>query len=338
MAEVNAAVIGTGNMGQHHARHYSSFSDVKLVAISDTDKAKAALAKRYGCKFYTNYREMLEKEKLDCVSVVVPTTFHKEVAMEVLSHGIHALVEKPISYDLSSANEMIKTARKNNVKLMIGHIERFNPAIRKLKTMADSGDLGEILSIEAKRLAIYHPRIRDSGIIIDLGIHDIDLMNYLLNEKVKTIYAVANRKIVPNPDFEDYANLILTFKNGSTGRIEMSWISPTKIRELNITGSKICCKVNTIEQRIEVTEGFLDTKNHLTWEDYQEFLKKFSPKSKIIQEKNVEPLSIELREFIDSIKYGKAVPVSGEDATEALRIALLAIKSYKESKIIKLQN
>lgn len=336
MPEIKAAVIGLGSMGQHHARHFSNFSDVKLVAVSDIDKTKIALAKRYGCEFYESYREMLEKEKLDCVSVAVPTALHRDVAVETLNRGIHTLVEKPISYDLKSANEVVDVAKKNNTKLMVGHIERFNPAIKKVKELISKGEIGEILSIEAKRLGIYPPRIRGCGVIIDLGIHDIDLMNYILNQDVKSIYAVANHRFVPDP-VEDYANIILNFKNGVIARIESSWISPTKIRELNINGTKSFCKVDIIQQRVDMIESFIETKNQLTWEDYQEFIKKFTPKIRSLQEPNVEPLSIELREFIDAVKYDKQVPVSGDEAIKALKIALLAIKSHKESKIIKVE-
>jgi len=332
---IRVGVIGIGNMGQHHARHYSNFPNVKLVAVADADKKRLAVAKKYGCKFYADYRKMLKEEKLDCVSVAVPTALHAKVAIDALNNGAHVLVEKPISYDLNSANKIMKTARKNGLKLMVGHIERFNPVIKRTKELIDNKEVGDILSLDAKRLAIYHPRIRDCGIIIDLGIHDIDLMNFILNQEVKRVYAVANHRFVPNPRFEDYANVLLTFKNGVIGRIELSWISPRKARELSISGTKNYCKVDLIQQRIEMTDSFLETKEHLTWKDYQEFIKKFTPRIRILQESNVEPLFIELKEFIAAIEKDKPVPISGKDAIKALKIALLAIKSYRENKIIR---
>ncbi|MEM5829234.1 MAG: Gfo/Idh/MocA family oxidoreductase [Candidatus Aenigmatarchaeota archaeon] len=334
LSELKAGVIGLGSMGQHHARHYFNFQDVNLIAVSDIDDNKVEIAKKYNCKFYNNYKEMLEKENLDIVSIAVPTSLHKKVAVDVLNKGIHVLIEKPISYDLRSAKEILKAAKKNKVKLMVGHIERFNPVIRKLKKLIEEKEFGEILSIELKRLSIYHPRIRDCGVIIDLGIHDIDLVNFLLNQKLKSIYVTAFHKFVPNPEFEDYANIILNFKNNTIGKIEVSWISPIKIREITLIGSKNCCKVYTLQQKIEITESFLEKKNTLTWEDYQEFIKKFEPKVKILQEENIEPLQIELRSFVDSVKFDKPVLVTGEEALKALEIATKAIESYKTGKVI----
>ncbi|MEM7817926.1 MAG: Gfo/Idh/MocA family oxidoreductase [Candidatus Aenigmatarchaeota archaeon] len=332
--ELNAGVIGLGSMGQHHARHYFNFHDVNLVAVSDIDKSKIEIAKKYNCKFYINYKDMLRKEDLDIVSIAVPTSLHEKIAVDVLNKGIHVLIEKPISYDLRSAKKILKTAEKNKTMLMVGHVERFNPVIRKLKELIKKGKFGEIVSIESKRLSIYHPRIRDCGVIIDLGIHDIDLINFLFNWKVKSIYATALHKFIPNPNFEDHANIILNFENNAIGKIEVSWISPTKVREITLIGSKNCCKVYTLQQKIEIIESFLEVKNNLTWQDYPEFIKKFEPKVKILQEENVEPLQVELREFVDAVKLNKPVPVSGEEAFKALEIAIKAIRSYKTRKII----
>lgn len=334
LTEVKAGVIGLGNMGQHHARHYFNFPDVKLVAVCDVDKNKIEIAKKYKCNFYTNYKEMLKKENLDIVSIAVPTTLHEKVAVDVLNQGIHVLLEKPISYDLKSAKRILKTARKNKVKLMVGQIERFNPVIRKLKEFIENKNLGEIFSIESKRLSIYHPRIRDCGVIIDLGIHDIDLMNYLLRKQVKKVYAVAAHRFIPNIKFEDHASIILTFKNGIIGKIDLSWISPVKVREINIVASENCCKVYMLQQKIEIIKSFIKIKNRLSWKDYQDFIQKFTPEVKVIEEQNVEPLFIELREFIDAIKNDEPVPVSGKDAINALKIALKAIESSKKGKAI----
>jgi UDP-N-acetylglucosamine 3-dehydrogenase len=336
LMELKAGVIGLGSMGQHHARHYFNFQDVKLVAVSDVDKNKIEIAKKYSCKFYTNYKEMLEKENLDIVSIAVPTTLHEKVALDALNQGIHVLVEKPISYDLKSAKKILKTARKNKVKLMVGHIERFNPAIKKLKELIDNKVFGEIFSLESKRLSVYPPRIKDCGVIIDLGIHDIDLMNYLMKEKIKKVYSVVAHKFIPNTEFEDHASILLTFKNGIIGKIDVSWVSPVKVREMSIVASENCCKVYMLQQKIEIIKSFGEVKNNLSWEDYQEFIKKFSPEIKVIEEQNVEPLFIELRKFVDSVKNDKPVPVSGEEATDALKIALKAIESSKKGEAVKI--
>ena len=333
---MRVAVIGIGRMGRHHVRNFFRLQKeglVELVAISDSESKKRKIAEQYGCKFYTDYKKMIEDENLDAVSIAVPTSLHEKVTVDCLERGINVLVEKPISYSLESAERMVKTAKKNNVQLMVGHIERFNPAIQKLKVMIKEKELGEIISLDAKRLGI--PKISDCGVILDLAIHDIDIMKYILEQEVVSVYAVAKNKVTPN-ELEDYANIVLQFDKGTMGRIEASRLTPTKIRELFVTGTKAYCKLDYLEQRLELTQSFLSAKYN-SWEDFQDFLKKFKPETKIIKEKNIEPLYLELKAFINAIKNKKPVESSGEEALEALKIALAAIDSYRNGKIIRLR-
>lgn len=159
-------VIGTGAMGQHHLRIYSEMRDVELVGLCDVDKNRAvSLAKMHNTTAYFDHRELL-KQDLDAVSVVVPTTLHKEVAFDVINSGTHLLVEKPIADTLENADMMIKAAHDAKVKLMVGHIERFNPAVLKLKEIIDSGMLGKIVSISSRRVGPFQPahtRCRDNN-------------------------------------------------------------------------------------------------------------------------------------------------------------------------------
>lgn len=335
MERLKAAVIGIGSIGQHHVRHFSNFDDIELVAIADIDKNKEMLAKKYNCKFYEDYKKMLEKEQLDFVSVAVPTSQHKEVSLSAIEKGLHVFVEKPIADNLVDAEEIIKNAKSKGIKLMVGHVERFNPAIKKIKAMVENGEFGELISIEANRLSLYHPRIKDSGILVDLAVHDIDLLNYLVGKKMDSVYTVATNKLMPNPELEDNASIIIKFVNGVIGRINVSWTSPIKIREMNIIGTKNICKTDTMLQKIELIENFLDVKN-LVWSSFEEFLKTFEPKTKIIRGGTKEPLEIELREFVNAIKNNSEPPVIGEDGLLALKIALKAIESYKTGNVIKL--
>lgn len=333
--KIRVGVVGAGNMGKHHIKHFANFPDTELIAVADIDKSKENLAKKHDCKFYTNYKDMLEKENLDCVSIAVPTKHHKEVVIDAAKNNVHIFIEKPIASNLEEAKEIITITKEKNLKLMVGHVERFNPVIKKIKEMLENGEFGELISIEANRLSLYHPRIKDSGILIDLAVHDIDLLNYLIGKKVDTIYSVATNKIIPDPKYEDNASLLIKFKNGVIGKVNVSWTSPIKIRELIIIGTKNVCKVDTMMQKIEIIENFLDARN-LIWENFEEFLKTFEPKKHSIQEDvKLEPLKIELREFLDAIKTNSEVPVTGEDGMSALDIALKAIESYKTGNVIK---
>ena len=335
MEKIRVGVIGVGSMGQHHVRHFATFPDAELVAISDVDGDKQKFADKYSCKFYTDYNDMLKEGKLDCVSIAVPTTQHKQVMMDAIDKGVHIFVEKPITDNTADAEEIIAAVKSKNLKLMVGHIERFNPVIKHLKGMLENGEFGELISIETNRLSFYQPRIRDSGILVDLAIHDIDLLNYLIGSKIDTMYAVATNKIAPRQELEDNATIVIKFKNGVIGKINVSWTSPIKIREMNIVGTKNVCKVDTISQKVEVTENFIDTRN-MVWESFEEFLNKFEPKTRIIQgDVKLEPLGIELRAFLDAIKTNSEMPVTGEDGASALRIALKAIESYKTGNVIR---
>ena len=150
--KLRVAVIGTGNMGRNHVRNYFMLPESELVAIADVNPEAKSLADDYRAKFFTDYKEMLEKARPDAVSVVVPTPFHLEVATEVMSRGIHCMLEKPIASSVEEADKLITCAKENNVIFTVGHIERFNPVIKKLKQMVDDNAIGDITSVVCKRV------------------------------------------------------------------------------------------------------------------------------------------------------------------------------------------
>ena len=196
MDKLNVAVIGVGSMGKNHARVYSEMGNVELVAISDADKeTAAAMAKKYKTKQYTDYREMLKKEKIDAVSVCVPTKLHKGIALDLIKSNVNVLVEKPIAADIEEAKSMISEAEKNKVKLMVGHIERFNPVVVELKKRIKGNELGKIYKVHCTRMGPSVHRIYDVGVIIDLAIHEIDVLMYIIDSKIKRVYAETAQKI-----------------------------------------------------------------------------------------------------------------------------------------------
>ena len=329
MEKINVGVIGVGNMGQHHARIYSKLENSNLVCICDiNEKRGKEIAEKYGCKYYKNYIDMLKNEKLDAVSVCVPTSLHHEVAKNVILNGINLLIEKPIAKTVEEGEELVKLAKEKNVKLTVGHIERFNPAIRKLKEMIAQNELGNITSVIARRVGLFPPQIKDADVIIDLAVHDIDVFNYLFNKTPVRVYAKSGRALINKR--ADFSDIFLEYE-GVSGFIQVNWITPIKIRSLAVNGTRGYVELNYITQEINFYKSNYETSHN----DFGDFVIKFgSPEKKIIDIKKEEPLKIELESFINCIKAGEEPLVTGEDALNSLKVAEAIIRSAKEKKVI----
>lgn len=179
--KIRVGVIGVGSMGNNHARILSQLAD--LVAVSDTSKATGnIIAKKYSTKYYIDFRELLNAERPDCVTIAVPTEFHFPVAAYCLERKISTLVEKPITKTVKEGKQLIKIARSNRTVLMVGHTERFNPAVIKLKQIISKGQLGSLINLLALRVGLHPPLTKDMDVALDLGIHDIDIISYLIGE------------------------------------------------------------------------------------------------------------------------------------------------------------
>jgi len=307
---IRVGVIGTGAMGQNHVRNYSEMEGVELVGISDVDQKRVeAMAAQFKTKAFTDYNKMLS-EGLDAVSVVVPTKLHKQGVLDAFEAGMHVLVEKPIADTAENAELMIAAAKKAGKILMVGHIERFNPAVIKLKEIIDSGTLGKIVSISTKRVGPYNPRIRDVGVILDIGVHDIDVISYLYGKKISSVYAIAGADI---HSFEDHASIILRMDHNFAGVVETNWLTPHKVRQLTAIGVKGVAYLDYINQTVQLHDN--------------EWVRKAKVEPS-------EPLKNELKYFVDCVAKGKDPKPCGEDGKHALEVAMAAIKSYQEEKLI----
>ncbi len=303
-------VIGCGVMGQHHLNVYQSMPGVQIVGICDINEDLVKyLSKRYKSKPYTQYKDLLEKE-LDAVDIVVPTTIHHDIAIDALDAGFHVLVEKPIADTVELGEDIVKKAREKNRKLMVGHVERFNPAVTRLKEIITEGLLGEIASISARRVGPYTPRTYDVGVILDLGTHDIDIISYLYEQRVKDVYAIAGAQI---HSFEDHASLMLRFNNGNAGVVETNWLTPHRVRKLSAVGLDGVASLDFIEQVVTIYD------------------KEWAREAKVDKK---EPLYNEIEHFVNVIKTSNNPLVSGEDSIHALAVALAAIESYKTGRVV----
>jgi UDP-N-acetylglucosamine 3-dehydrogenase len=235
--QLKVAVVGAGSMGMNHLRILNDLDDeqTRLVGVAETHEAALENATHhFHLAGYTDYRQMVEETHPDLVAVVVPTHLHFEVASYLLDRGVHVLVEKPITSTIDEALALVELARLRNVKLAVGHIERFNPAIIQLKRRLVAGELGQIFHLHARRLGPFPPRIRDVGVTLDLATHDIDVMRYLTDAEVEQVYAETQRHI--HNTYEDLLLGILRFSNDAIGMLDVNWLTPTKVRELRITG------------------------------------------------------------------------------------------------------
>jgi UDP-N-acetylglucosamine 3-dehydrogenase len=322
--KIRTAVIGGGNMGKNHLRNYSLLPDSELIALADINPAMEKLAKEYNAKFYQDYKEMLDKEKPVAVSIVVPTPFHAEVATEVMKRNIHLLLEKPIASTVKEADDLIKLAKKRGVIFTVGHIEHYNPVVRKLKEMVGDGKLGVVTSIVAKRVGGFPAVEPKTDVIIDLAVHDIGIISYLLNRQPKSISSHGSR--THHSKEIDSAEILMDYGD-SSGFIQANWLTPVKIRTIAITGSEGYIEGNYITQELE---HYKHNMTKLT-DNFSNFVVKMGePERQIIKVVFEEPLAVELKAFLDTIRgESKTKLVTPEEAREALDLALQAVKPYQ---------
>ncbi len=327
---LKAAVIGVGSIGQNHARVYREMDGVELVGVADQSAPNAAkVGNRLNVPFFTDWETLVEEQKPDLVSCAVPTSLHFDVGMKLIEHGLNVLMEKPITSTIDQAEKLVALAKKKNVVLAVGHIERFNPAVMELRRRLREGMVGKIYKIHAQRLGPYPPRIQDAGVIIDLASHDIDLMRHLMDEPILRVYGETLQTI--NSDREDMFNGLLRFKSGAVGVLDVNWITPTKIRRLQVTGSRGMFDCNLLSQELFFYENEVGPSQ---W-DTLSILRGVSEGNVIgLRIQRHEPLAAELGDFVASVRDNRSPTVTGQDGLETLRLALDFVKSGKDVALI----
>jgi len=319
---VKVVVIGAGNMGRNHVRTYSNLEGAELLAMADINPGTEAMAKEYGIRFYTDYQKMLDAEKPDAVSIVVPTPLHHRFATDVMQRGMHCLVEKPIASTPEDADDLIKTAKKAGVIFTVGHIERYNPMIRKLKKLIDNKEVGEVTSIIVKRVGGFPAVEPKTDVIIDLAVHDIEVISHLLGKQPKHVYGHGSR--ILHSSKIDSAELFMDFGDAS-GFVQANWITPIKIRTISVTGSEGYVEGNYITQKLTYYKHNL----RIHRDGFKNFVQTLGePQKRSISNTPQEPLANELKAFLKAIRSGNAGHlVDSLDARHALRIALEALQT-----------
>ncbi len=332
---LRVAVIGVGAMGRNHARVYWEMPDVALVGVADADAAAAeAVARRYGTRAYTDYRRLLDEQMPDAVTVAVPTIDHAPVALDAIVRGIHLLIEKPIAFSVDKAREIIVAAADAGVCFTVGHVERFNPAVIALKAHLEAGELGRVFQIDARRQGPFPARVRDVGVVIDLAVHDLDVMRYVSGEEVVRVYAETERRI--HSRCEDLLTGLVRLADGTVGTLTINWLTPTKIRELYVTGEYGMFRVDYITQDLYFYENA--TASGSGWEALH-MLRGVS-EGRMIRHivAKKEPLRSEQEAFLAAVRGEALVAVSGTDGLRTLELAEAIVASGLEHRAMALDN
>ncbi|MBR0079158.1 MAG: Gfo/Idh/MocA family oxidoreductase [Synergistaceae bacterium] len=304
-------VIGVGHLGQHHARIYTELLDANLVGVADSDFDRAKfIGDHLGVPAYNSLEELIRRKKPDAISVVVPTSQHYEIAKTALNAGIHVLVEKPVTIKPEEAGELLEIADKNNLVLQVGHIERFNSAIRYI-----SGISCNPVYLDSRRTAPFSPRINDVGVVLDLMIHDIDIVMSLVNSKISRIAATGACVFT---DHEDIADAQITFENGVVAHILVSRCAEKKCRQLEIVERERQITINYELQTVQISRCVNNSDGQVEIRETPVF-----PKS--------EPLKLELADFVRCVKEKRPPVVGGKDGKKALEVAVEVLRQIHDA-------
>jgi len=315
MKKLGVAVIGTGQWGKNHARVYKELSSTQLVAVCDVNVERAkAMAAQYGVKAYSDSTQMLKDKQIEAVNVCTWSTILAKEAKKALNAGKHVLVEKPMATTPQQAQKLVQTAQENGLHLTVGFLMRFIPGLQLIRQSVEEKKIGDLVCVTAKRVSQWPERIGDVGVVKDTAIHDIDVMRFISKQDPVSVYAKMGSMRIKK--FEDYAQIMLTYRNGESAFIESNWLTPYKTRMLTATGSEGIMRLDYITQDLWIEQKTETLQPRLPFQ---------------------EPLKAELQHFVDCIVEKKKPIVTGEDGVKALEIATAAIQSSTKNRAIQLK-
>ena len=302
MKRLRLGVVGVGHLGSLHAQKYATMSDINLVGVVDVDHKKAReAATKCNTKAFSSHSELISQ--VDGISLAVPTPSHFDIGYEILNHGVHLLIEKPITLRVGDADRLIEEAKKNGLILQTGHIERFNPVVAKMKAL-----ISQPVFIESHRLNRFTERGTDVDVVLDLMIHDLDIVLHLMQSEIREIEAVGMPVVTGKIDF---ANVRMLFGDGTVANLTASRVSNKSIRTARIFQPDSYVSVDYNLRKIGVTR-FISPLNHSvdTFGDS-------------------DPLADQVKSFVECIKKGREPEVSGDDGRRALAVALSIVDQIK---------
>ena len=319
MVPVKVGVIGVGNMGWHHARVLSLLKDAELIGVADPDPKKGKLAtEQFSCQWFKDYQDLINE--VEAVCIAVPTLLHHKVGLDCLERGKHVLIEKPIAASQDEASSLIKAANKTNRLLQVGHIERFNPAFRELtKVVANE----KVVLLEARRHSPHADRANDVSVVLDLMIHDLDLVLELASSPVVRLAAIGGRT---SEGPLDHVNATLGFSNGIVANLSSSKMSHRKVRTLSAH-----CQDSLVETDFLNHNLYIHRRAHEWYSaDHGELLYRNDGFIEEVSTTSIEPLYAELEHFLQCVRGIEEPAVDGAQASRALKLADL-IETFAES-------
>lgn len=307
-------------MGYNHARIFNEIST--LIGVSDQDEERGRkVANKFGVKWFYDYKEMLAK--VDAVSIAVPTSLHLNISEFVISSGTHLLVEKPLADNFENASEINDLAKKKNLVLAVGHIERHNPVITYVKDRIKNGNLGKVLSLSSVRASPFPTRINDVGVLFDLCIHDFDIFNSFANSLPRYLYCSgSSTKSV----HEDNISGILKYESDLQCSFSANWLTPARFRKLNVTTDNYHFELDYQNQEVishKLTDGSANSSSSgVVFVSKREEITKS------------EPLKLELNDFLSSIVQERNPLVTGDDGVKAVSLSEKSLKSYNSNEVL----
>ena len=322
---LKVGVFGVGHLGKFHLNNWKEIDGIELIGFYDpSDAIATAVSKQYNLKRFKHVNDLIEV--IDAADIVAPTTYHYELCKKVLLNSKHVFVEKPLANSMEEAKELVKLAKEGNIKMQVGHVERFNPAFLALKD-----DELHPMFIEVHRLAQFNPRGTDVSVILDLMIHDIDIILSLVKSSVKNIFA---NGVVVMSDTPDIANVRIEFDNGCVANLTSSRISMKKMRKMRLFQKDAYISVDFLDKKTEIIRLKTDDdKNAFTFDIETNHGKKtIALKAPVIRDANA--IRMELESFRDAILNNTDTIVSEVDGYRAMEVAHLILEKIGRNQII----
>jgi predicted dehydrogenase len=303
---LKVGVIGVGVMGSNHARVFADLAGVRLVGVADPDpNARDAVAQALGCAAFADVRGLLAAE-VDAVTIAAPTHLHQELALYCIKRGVHVLVEKPIAPSVAEGRNIIAAARHAGVALMVGHVERFNPTVEAIKDAIRGED---ILSIAITRVGPFPPRMSNVGVVIDLAVHDIDLIRWFTESEIIELQPQLSSALAER---EDIALLQFRTASGVLAHINTNWVTPFKARNVTIATRNKYIMGDLLTRQVTECFGFQPDGSY---------------SMRHLSVGHAEPLRAELQAFVAAIRQGKEPAVTGDEGVASLEIAIRCLES-----------
>jgi UDP-N-acetylglucosamine 3-dehydrogenase len=331
-APLRLGLVGLGSMGKNHLRVISAHPETTLAAIADPDDAALeAAVTQTGATGFGDPLEMFDAAQLDGVVIAAPTTAHVALALAAIERGLSVLVEKPLAANVEDGLAIVTAARRKNVRVQVGHVERYNPAVMEMGRLLREGWLSTIYAVTSRRAGPFPARIRDVGVTVDLGTHDVDMLCWIAGERPLRVYAETAQRI--HAGHEDLTFGLMHFPSGATGFLDVDWLTPAKRRSLVALGEEGMFELDYLTQKLTFTRSNVERPLLIGG-----YATTFTGDVAEIPVQNVEPLRAQLDEFVRVLRTGDRPYVDGEDGLWAVALANALLEAAAQHSPIDLSN